>query len=54
MESFYSFSDLEDIFGRGFGSGGFGDSIFDIFSDLQAKGETYRPQRGRDLKIVYL
>lgn len=48
---FTHFSDLEDIFGRGFGSGGFGDSIFDIFFGSSGqRGETYRPQRGRDLK----
>jgi len=49
--NFTHFSDLEDIFGGGFGGGGFGDSIFDIFfgSSSQRTGG-YRPQRGRDLK----
>jgi len=49
--NFTHFSDLEDIFGGGFGGAGFGDSIFDIFfgSPGQRQGG-YRQQRGRDLK----
>ena len=48
--NFTHFSDLEDIFGGGFGGGGFGDSIFDIFFGPSGQREGYRPQRGRDLK----
>ncbi len=49
--NFTHFSDLEDIFGGGFGGGGFGDSIFDIFFGSSGqRSDTYRPQRGRDLK----
>jgi len=49
--NFTHFSDLEDIFGGGFGGGGFGNSIFDIFFGSSGqRGGTYRPQRGRDLK----
>lgn len=48
--NFTHFSDLEDIFGGGFGSGGFGDSIFDIFFGSSGQRQSYRPYRGRDLK----
>ena len=47
--NFTHFSDLEDIFGGGFGGGGFGDSIFDIFFGSLGKEVELTDLRGEEI-----